>query len=117
MPSGRRGINYAQEEFTEELRGVTSLVAVPRLCLRFGSSFEATVYRIASTFDGVAVAGRSRNIGTERTRLCCMLSLQQPFLFGAKSASEYCVRSRATESLHTSEQRPHGIRRVEQILQ
>ena len=91
-----------QEEFTEELRGVTSLVAVPRLCLRFGSSFEATVYRMASTFDGVAVAGllQYRYRKDEARR---MASLQQPFLFGAKSASEVLRPKLRRQSLHTSD--------------
>src|SRR5918912_1412614 len=46
-----------QEEFLEELGGDFGLHLVPRLVARFGSSYEATVYRLATTYNGLAVAG------------------------------------------------------------
>jgi len=48
------------EEFSEELRGEMGLAPVRRLCERFGSSYEATVYRLATAYPGLAVAGLLR---------------------------------------------------------
>lgn len=60
------------EEFLEELSGNMGLTAVPRLCEKFGSSYEATVYRLASAYPGTAVAGllrfRLRLADARRTR-------------------------------------------------
>ena len=47
-----------QEEFLEELGGNFGLKNAPRLAERFGSSFEATVFRLATAYQGVAIAGR-----------------------------------------------------------
>ena len=46
-----------QEDFVEELGGDFGLHLVPRLAARFGSSYEATVFRLATTYNGQAVAG------------------------------------------------------------
>lgn len=48
------------EEFNEEVRGEMGLGAVRRLCERFGSSYEATAYRLATAYAGLAVAGLLR---------------------------------------------------------
>src|SRR5579863_9911914 len=48
------------EEFIAELRGEMGLSCVHRLCERFGSSYEATVYRLATAYHGLAVAGLLR---------------------------------------------------------
>jgi len=46
-----------QEEFLEALGGDFGLHLIPRLTERFGSSYEATVFRLATAYNGLAVAG------------------------------------------------------------
>jgi hypothetical protein len=48
------------EEFAEAVGDANDigLSAVPRLCRRFGGSYEATVYRLATASDRFGVAGR-----------------------------------------------------------
>ncbi|MDX2151482.1 MAG: ImmA/IrrE family metallo-endopeptidase [Bryobacteraceae bacterium] len=48
------------EEFVEALGGDFGLHAVPALAARFGSSYEATVFRLATTYHGLAIAGSLR---------------------------------------------------------
>ena len=48
------------EEFREELRGRFALASVEELSEKFGSSFEATVFRLATAHAGIAVAGLLR---------------------------------------------------------
>ena len=48
------------EEFRGELRGRFALASVEELSEKFGSSFEATVFRLATAHPGVAVAGLLR---------------------------------------------------------
>ena len=50
-----------EEEFLEEMGGDFGLHLVPVLAARFGSSYEATVYRLATTYKGLAVAGLLRH--------------------------------------------------------
>ena len=45
------------EEFREEIGGGYSLTGVQKLAEKFGSSFEATVFRLATAHPGIAVAG------------------------------------------------------------
>jgi hypothetical protein len=45
------------EEFQSEVRGFYSLTRVEGLAEKFGSSFEATVFRFATAHPGFAVAG------------------------------------------------------------
>lgn len=47
-----------EEGFTVELGGEFGLDIAPRLANTFGSSYEATVYRLATTYPGLAMAGR-----------------------------------------------------------
>jgi Zn-dependent peptidase ImmA (M78 family) len=69
------------EEFTEELNEEMGLAALPRLCERFGSSYEATTYRMATAYPRVAVAGllRYRHRKEDARRLA---SIDQHLLFG-----------------------------------
>jgi Zn-dependent peptidase ImmA (M78 family) len=46
-----------EEEFLTEVANDFGLHLVPRLASRFGSSYEATVFRLATTFHGFALAG------------------------------------------------------------
>lgn len=48
------------EEFRGELRGCFTLANVEELTKTFGSSFEATVFRLATAHPGIAVAGLLR---------------------------------------------------------
>ncbi len=48
------------EEFRDVAAHDYGLDALPRLCERFGSSYEATLFRLASAHPGVAVAGLLR---------------------------------------------------------
>ena len=48
------------EEFRGELRGQFTLANVEALTEKFGSSFEATVFRLATAHPGIAVAGLLR---------------------------------------------------------
>jgi Zn-dependent peptidase ImmA (M78 family) len=48
------------EEFRGELRGRFTLANVEELTEKFGSSFEATVFRLATAHPGIAVAGLLR---------------------------------------------------------
>jgi predicted transcriptional regulator len=45
------------DEFQREANGRFGLAAVERLSRYFGTSFEATVYRLATAHSGQAVAG------------------------------------------------------------
>jgi Zn-dependent peptidase ImmA (M78 family) len=57
------------EEFADAVGDDIGLSAVPRLCQRFGSSYEATVYRLATASDRIAIAGsvcfRHRRVRTK----------------------------------------------------
>lgn len=46
-----------REDFQEATRGQMGFHLVPELSERFGSSFEATAFRLATAFDGIAVSG------------------------------------------------------------
>jgi len=46
-----------QEEFLDATQGEMGLHLAPGLSTQFGSSFEATVFRLATAYDGIAVAG------------------------------------------------------------
>jgi Zn-dependent peptidase ImmA (M78 family) len=45
------------DEFQQEAKGSFGLAAVERLSAYFGTSFEATVYRLATAHPSLAVAG------------------------------------------------------------
>jgi len=90
------------EEFLDE-RGVEfGLSDVPRLAGRFGSSYEATVYRLATTYEGVAFAGRLeyRLRKSEQRQLH---DSRQKELFGANNLrSVLPKRKYRRQSLHSS---------------
>jgi hypothetical protein len=48
------------EDFQDAARGCFCLESVPKLCQRFGSSYESTVFRLSSAHPSVAVAGLVR---------------------------------------------------------
>ncbi|HEV2495497.1 MAG TPA: ImmA/IrrE family metallo-endopeptidase [Terriglobia bacterium] len=91
------------QEFQEAVASEYSLVSVPRLCERFGSSFEATVFRLASAHPGVAVAGLLRHrlrLGEERATSS---TLQGSLFSDARSTSEIQFEAKyRRQSLHLS---------------
>jgi hypothetical protein len=90
------------EEFSEALGDEFGLSAIPRLCQRFGSSYEATVYRLATASDQVAVAGSLRfRCRKDETRL--LAARRQPFLFDEFSHGEVPMPKYRRQSLHTSD--------------
>jgi Zn-dependent peptidase ImmA (M78 family) len=54
---GASEILMPREEFRTEVGREWSVSSVPRLVQRFGSSFEATLFRLASAYPGTAAAG------------------------------------------------------------
>lgn len=92
-----------QEEFLDATRGEMGLHLVAQLASRFGSSFEATVFRLATAFEGTAVAGLLQyRLRKEEARAAA--KRDQQLLFDAdprRSQKEPMPRYRR-QSLHTS---------------
>jgi len=90
------------EEFHETLAGEMGLGSVRRLCERFGSSYEATVYRLATAYPGVAVAGllRYRHRVEDMRRLA---SRNQRSLFGDHDWHMIPPPKLRRQSVHLSE--------------
>jgi Zn-dependent peptidase ImmA (M78 family) len=81
-----------------------SLSAVPSLMERFGSSFEATVFRLASAHPGIAVAGSLRyrlRVGEERQRKAATQT--QLFFSRVIDKGEELQPKYRRQSLHISE--------------
>lgn len=79
------------------------LSAVEHLCDKFGSSYEATVYRLASAHPGVAVAGLLKfrlTVGEERT---LHRASQQRLFAEHKSDSAATTKKYRRQSLHLSQ--------------
>jgi hypothetical protein len=76
------------DEFQAEVRGSFTLTRVEDLAEKFGSSFEATVFRLATAHPGVSVAGllRYRRRIDEERRLTP--PLQQSLFGGLKDAAQ-----------------------------
>lgn len=91
-----------EDEFLEERGTAFGLSDVPRLAERFGSSYEATVYRLATTHQGLAVAGRLKY----RFRKSEERQLQdekQKLLFASSDlVAEIPNRKYRRQSLHSS---------------
>ncbi|HTU48519.1 MAG TPA: ImmA/IrrE family metallo-endopeptidase [Bryobacteraceae bacterium] len=90
------------EEFREEVGDEISLLAIPRLCERFGSSYEATVYRLATTYERIAIAGllKYRHRKNEVKKIA---SSQRPLLFAAVNEGTAPRAKLRRQSLHTSD--------------
>jgi len=90
------------EEFIEGLGDEAGLSAVPRLSQRFGSSYEATVYRLATAYEGIAVAGilQFRYRKEEARRVASKL---QPFLFDGFEEGALPKPMLRRQSLHLSD--------------
>jgi Zn-dependent peptidase ImmA (M78 family) len=90
------------EEFIEELADDIGLSAVPRLCQRFGSSYEATVYRLTTGSSGIAVAG-SLQFRYRKDEARRLYSKQQPSLFIGLDEGQLPRAKYRRQSLHTSD--------------
>ena len=93
--------------------GRFSLSNVPSLMQRFGSSFEATAFRLASAHPGIAVAGLLRyrlRVGEERQKRAS--SQAQLFLIDSQLASSDPQPKYRRQSIHLSElcQDRHTVR-------
>jgi hypothetical protein len=91
-----------RQEFLDELSDDFGLQAVPRLSERFGSSYEATVFRLATAYRGFALAGllidRYRK-NEERT----LAIVSQPHLFAdTRFTAEPPQPKYRRQSLHAS---------------
>jgi Zn-dependent peptidase ImmA (M78 family) len=75
------------QEFREARAGEMGLHLVPTLSERFGSSFEATVFRLATAYEGMAIAGLLRYRFKKEEQRCIAERLQQ-FLFPAMNSLE-----------------------------
>jgi Zn-dependent peptidase ImmA (M78 family) len=90
------------DEFAEELADGIGLAAVPRLCQRFGGSFEATVYRLATASDKIAIAG-SLQFRYRKDEARQLAAQRQPFLFDGFSHGEVPAPKYRRQSLHVSD--------------
>jgi uncharacterized protein DUF955 len=102
QPLGASELLMPQEEFLEEIGGDFGLHLVPSLAARFGSSYEATVFRLATAYNGLAVAGllQHRYRKAEERRLSAP---PQPSLFPNEgSITKQPEPKYRRQSLHTS---------------
>lgn len=97
------------EDFRKEAKDLWSIAKVPDLMNQFGSSFEATTFRLASAHQGVAAAGLlkfRRRKEEERALQCHEAALKQERLFptpmSGKLATIPAPRYRR-QSFHTSD--------------
>lgn len=96
------------EEFAEKAEPEWSLHGVQELATRFGSSTEATVFRLATAYPGIAIAGTTmfRHTKGDAARLTIAASEYQKTLF-ATTAGVILPRVQPPkyrrQSLHTSE--------------
>jgi len=93
------------EDFQKQANGNYSLVNVGRLSNHFGTSFEATTFRLASAHPGFAVAGllrHRRRLGEER-EVVKMSSQQLLFANLKKNGGQPPERKYRRQSLHLAE--------------
>jgi len=93
------------EEFQEVANGNYSLSNISTLSDHFGTSFEATTYRLASAHPGVAVAGLlryRRRVNEERQAI--RVSSQKSLFRPQQNTDQPAPRKYRRQSLHVSEQ-------------
>lgn len=79
---------------------------VPRLAERFGSSYEATTFRLTSTYDGVALAGLLRyrlRVSEERSIRSRAAQQLLPLQYRNSGGDGEPTAKYRRQSLHTSE--------------
>ena len=90
-----------EEEFLDGRGDEFGLKDVPRLAERFGSSYEATLYRLATTHPRLAVAGRLEyRLRTSETRK--MQDPKRTPLFASSGTAETFQPKYRRQSLHSS---------------
>ncbi len=99
------------EEFSDQAKPDWSLHRAQDLAAAFGASLEATVFRLATAYPGVAVAGTAifRHTKGYQAKLAASDSNNQNMLFAAVTNSSLCVVQSPKyrrQSLHFSEQCP-----------
>jgi hypothetical protein len=95
-----------QEEFSDAVGCELSLRRVPELTKRFGSSFEATTFRLATSYDGLAVAGLLRyrlRKEEERSLQETVNSQQSIFPPSSTDSSPLPIAKYRRQSFHMSE--------------
>jgi len=92
------------EEFLKERGENFGIKDVPRLAGIFGSSYEATLYRLASTHPGLAIAGRLKyRLRKSEERKLRDVKQQQLFTSGEVRADALPTPKYRRQSLHTSQ--------------
>jgi len=99
------------DDFRREIRGNWSLSQVARLSERFGGSFEATAFRLATAHPDIAAAGLLRfryKVGEQRAIEAEALQGKQGTLFGGSKAkkSGTAERKYRRQSFHISDSFP-----------
>lgn len=115
---GAAEVLMPKEEFQASVGGNWSIESVERLIGEFGSSREATVFRLASAYPGVAAAGLLcfRRTKGDQAKLTSMMKYPQADLFGSgvssPSASGIADPKYRRQSFHTSDNFPasHTVR-------
>ena len=99
------------EEF-QEATPSWSIAAVPELAIKFGTSYEATLYRLASAHPAVAAAGlaRFRRTKADTAKWIAAQNSTQDWLFGKPDILPLTVAEPKyrRQSFHTSEDFPKG---------
>lgn len=92
-----------QEEFLDATHGEMGLHLVASLASRFGSSFEATVFRLATAFEGTAVAGLLQyRLRKEEARAAAKCDQQLLFEADPRRSKKEPVPRYRRQSFHTS---------------
>lgn len=115
---GAAEVLMPKEEFQASVGNSWSIEAIERLTSEFGSSREATVFRLASAYPGVAAAGLLcfRRTKGDQAKLNSMMQHPQAHLFGSgassQSASGIADPKYRRQSFHTSDGFPasHTVR-------
>jgi len=115
---GAAEVLMPKEEFQASVALDWSMKSVDRLTGEFGSSREATVFRLASAYPGIAAAGLLcfRRTKGDQAKLKSMLQYPQPHLFGSAvsspSTSGIADPKYRRQSFHTSDGFPasHTVR-------
>jgi len=91
-----------EEEFLQERSKQFCLNDVPRLAEAFGSSYEATLYRLATTYEGLALAGRVTYRFRKREERAILDSRQHRLFVTGGANSVQPRRKYRRQSLHHS---------------
>jgi len=90
------------EEFVKERGEDFGIQDVPRLAGTFGSSFEATLYRLATTHVGVALAGRLKYRRRKNEELKLSDAKQRQLFSPGDAPVDLPIPKYRRQSLHTS---------------